>query len=76
MEIEAGGVELQKVLNSLSFVQEGCGAPTSVPTRRRCSLMTHSCLAHWPSHFFLQRKAQMRASFINSMDASVDGHWC
>ena len=38
--------------------------------------MTHSCLAHWPSHFFLQRKAQILASFISSIDASVDGHWC
>lgn len=38
--------------------------------------MTHSCLAHWPSHFFLHRKAQSRASFISSMEASADGHWC
>ena len=44
-------------------------------TRSLVSLMTHSCLAHWPSHFLRQRKAQMRASRISSMLASGEGHW-
>lgn len=44
-------------------------------TSNLVSLITHSCFAHCPSHFFLHRKAQMRASFISSMVASGDGHW-